>query len=406
MNDTFPSLTAREQEFIQEHQHDNVADLILQGDRFQEVDFKKMALQIAARQKAKDKLPDWYANKRLFFPPPLSVEQGSSQATARFKASLVSGKKLIDITGGMGVDCYYMSEAFAHTLYLEQQPAVARTAAFNFQELGVADKIEVRPEDAIAALSQTPECADWIYADPARRDDRQRKVAQLADCTPNLTTALPDLFRSAPNILVKTAPLLDIDLAMSQLGFVREVYIVGLGRECKEVLYSLHQSTIGEESIPLKVRILNHDGTVKHRFDFTRKEEANTVANFEEPQAFLYEPHAAILKAGAFKSLAKRFGLAKLSPNTHLYTSENLIANFPGRSFEVVAVCKPDAKQLATYVPDGKANLTLRNFPGKIDDLRRKWRIKEGGDVYLFAASLSNNQKVVVVARKSYIQTI
>ncbi len=406
MKDKFPRLTAREREFIQAHLHDHVADLILQGERYQGIDLKKMASQIAARQKAKDKLPDWYADGRLLFPPPLSVEQGSSQATARFKASLVSGEKLMDVTGGMGVDCYYMSQAFAQTLYFEQQPEVAGTAAFNFQELGIAGKIKVRAEDAIAALSQKHERADWIYADPARRDDRQRKVAQLADCTPDLTKVLTTLFRSAPNILVKTAPLLDIDLAISQLGSVREVHIIGLGRECKEVLYSLNQNATEETSIPLKVRILNNNGSVEHRFDFTRQEEANVVGNFKEPQAFIYEPHAAILKAGAFKSLAERFALAKLSSNTHLYTAENLIADFPGRSFEVVAVCKPDAKQLAAYVPDGKANLTLRNFPGKIDDLRKKWRIKEGGDVYLFAASLANNQKVVVVARKPYIQTI
>lgn len=404
MDDSFSKLTDRERAFVQEYIEADVADLLLQGNRYQYIDLKKVALQIAARQKAKHKLPAWYANERLHFPPPLSVEQGSSEATARFKASLVSGKKLIDITGGMGVDCFYVSQAFEKTIYFDQQKEVAQAAAFNFGELGIADKIEVRAEDAIAALAKKPEPADWLYADPARRDDRQRKVAQLADCTPDLTKALPTLFRSAPNILVKTAPLLDIDLAISQLEFVQEVYVNGLDRECKEVLYVLKQSPpVAAADIPIKARILNAEGSVRHSLDFTRRQEANAVTDFEEPQKYLYEPHAAIMKAGAFKSLTTQFGLAKLAANTHLYTSEKLVAEFPGRSFEVVAVTKPDVHALSKFVPGGKANLTLRNFPGRVDDLRKKWRLKEGGDVYLFAAELSDGRKVVIVARKPYI---
>ncbi len=403
MDDSFPKLTDRERTFVQEHIEANVADLLLQGNRYQDVDLKKVALQIAARQKAKHKLPAWYSNERLHFPPPLSVEQGSSEATARFKASLVSGKKLIDITGGMGVDCFYMSQGFEKTIYFEQQKVVAEAATHNFGELGVADKIEVRAEDAIAALSEKPEPADWLYADPARRDDRQRKIAQLADCTPDLTKELPILFRSAPNILVKTAPLLDINLAIDQLSFVQEVYVIGLDRECKEVLYTLKQSPKAAEDILLKVRILNADGSIRHGLNFTRREEADATPDFAKPLKHLYEPHAAILKAGAFKRVATQFALAKLAVNTHLYTSEELLEDFPGRSFEVVAVCKPEARALAEFTPDGKANLTLRNFPGRVNDLRKKWRLKEGGDVYLFAVELFNGRKVVIVARKPYI---
>lgn len=403
MNDSFCRLTDHEQAFIQAHIGDNVADLLLQGNRYQDVDLKKVASQITARQKAKHKLPAWYANQRLQFPPPLSVEQGSSEATARFKSSLISGRKLIDITGGMGVDCFYMSTGFKQTLYFDQQREVAAAAAHNFAALGVGAKIKVRAEDAIAVLSKNPEPADWIYADPARRDERQRKVAQLADCTPDLTEALPTLFRSAPNILVKTAPLLDIDLAIGQLGFVQEVYVIGLDRECKEVLYILKQTPVAVEEIPIKARILNANGSIRHSFNLTRRMEADLTPNFAAPQKYLYEPHAAILKAGAFKSIAAQFGLAKLATNTHLYTSEKLLDEFPGRSFEVVAVSKPDARALTEFTPDGKANLTLRNFPGRVDDLRKKWRLKEGGDVYLFAAELYDRQKVVIVARKPYI---
>lgn len=401
MNESFPELTDRERDFIREHSQADVPTLLLQQKHKTEgLDLGKLAAQIAARQKARHKLPAWYTNERLLFPPPLSVEQGSSEATARFKASLVSGQKLIDITGGMGVDCYYMSEQFDETIYFDQQEVVAQTAAYNFDQLGVGERIEVRAEEAIAALDRHPEPADWIYADPARRNAQQRKVAQLADCTPDLPAALPVLFRSAPNILVKTAPLLDIDLAVSQLQSVREVHVVGLEGECKEVLYTLGEGYPAWKDVPIRVRLLNAEGTPLIRFDFTREQEAAATALLGEPQRYLYEPHAALLKAGAFKILASHFGLTKLAPNTHLYTGTRWIPDFPGRGFEVQALSKPNARDLAAFVPERKANLTVRNFPGKTDDLRKKWSLKDGGDVYLFAAELSDARKVVIVTRK------
>lgn len=403
MNESFPEFTDHERDFIREHSHADVPKLLLQQKyKAEGLDLGKLASQILARQKARHKLPAWYANDRLLFPPPLSVEQGSSEATARFKASLVAGQKLIDITGGMGVDCYYMSGQFDKTVYFDQQKNVAQVAAYNFGQLGVGERIEVRAEEAIAALDRCPEPADWIYADPARRDAQQRKVAQLADCTPDLPAALPTLFRSAPNILVKTAPLLDIDLAASQLKSVREVHVIGLEGECKEVLYTLEKGCPEGQAVPIRVRVLNAEGTPLVCFDFTREQETTAIAPLGEPQTYLYEPHAALLKAGAFRILATRYGLTKLAPNTHIYTGTRWIPEFPGRGFEVQAVCKPNARDLAAFVPEGKANLTVRNFPGKTDDLRKKWRLREGGDVYLFAAELVDARKVVIVTRKVF----
>lgn len=403
MDESNFTLNEYERAFVREHLHHDVPNLLLQKHYTTSLDISKLAGQILARQKARYKLPDWYANDQLFFPPPLSVEQGSSEATARFKASLVAGRKLIDVTGGMGIDCFYMSAKFERTLYFDQQEPVARAAAYNFAKLGVGDRIEVRADEAIAALESSSLPADWIYADPARRDTRQRKVAQLADCTPDLTQVLPVLFRSAPRVLVKTAPLLDIDLAVSQLQGVQEVYVLGVDGECKEVLYSLGIDVTPIAEIPIRVRLLNSDGTVRSGFDFSRQQEATASVAFAEPMAYLYEPHAAVLKAGAFKTIALPYGLSKLAPHTHLYTSNHWIPDFPGRGFEVVAVCKPDARAIALHVPEGKANLTVRNFPAKTDDLRKKWRLKEGGDLYLFAAELNSKNKVVIVAKKAYI---
>ena len=404
MDEPILELNKHERTFIREHIHADVPKLLLQKHQAHDLDLGKMAGQILARQKARYKLPAWYANERLLFPPPLSVEQGSSEAAARFKASLVSGNETDRHyrRHGRGLflhECRILSKP----LYFDQQPAVAQTAAYNFGQLDAADRIEVRAEEAIAALSQNPETADWIYADPARRDDRQRKVAQLADCTPDLTQALPTLFRSAPNILVKTAPLLDIDLAVAQLQAVRAVHVIGLESECKEVLYTLERGYSGGNDIPIRVRLLNAEGTPQAAFDFTRAQEAAAVAPLGAPETYLYEPHAALLKAGAFKSIATHFGLVKLAPNTHLYTGTRWVPDFPGRGFRVVAVCKPHTREIGAFVPDGKANLTIRNFPGKIDDLRKKWRLKEGGDVYLFASELFDTRKVVIVAQKAYL---
>ncbi|TDB67958.1 THUMP-like domain-containing protein [Arundinibacter roseus] len=392
-----PALSKEDQAFISKHIQEDTSALLLRHQAMPGI--RMLVGQIAARQKARKKLPEWYANPALIFPPPLSVEQSSSETTARFKATLCHGNCLIDTTGGMGVDCYYMSKVFEKVIYLENQPQVAHTAAHNFGALG-ATKITVCAENAVDYLNQTNATADVIYSDPARRDGLQRKIAQLNDCTPDLTKVLPTLLRAAPLILVKTAPLLDIDQAISQLAHVRDVYVIGLDGECKEVLYFLDAQKRMSTDIPIRVRVLFPDAQVQHAFDFTRGEEQHVTTTFSDPQSFLYEPHPALLKSGAFKTVAERFGLAKLAQHTHLYTSRHFVADFPGRSFEIRAVCKPNAREIAAYVPDGKANLTVRNFPAKTDDLRKKWRLKEGGDTYLFAAELKNSQKVVIITRK------
>ncbi|WP_247235390.1 THUMP-like domain-containing protein [Telluribacter sp. SYSU D00476] len=408
-NSNATGLTAAERTFVREHIQDDVATLLLKHRSSPNLDIQKVVKQIAARQKARYKLPEWYLNEQLLFPPPLSVEQGSSQATARYKAGLVvgghlagghlAGRHLIDITGGMGVDCYYMSQSFEQTTYFEQQPEVARSAAYNLQVLG-ADHITIRNEEALSALSQHPIPADWIYADPARRDEQQRKVVRLADCTPDIVTALPLLQRCAPRLLVKTSPLLDIDLSVKELQGVQEVHVIGLESECKEVLYLITTDTPATHEPILKVRILNADGSTLAGFDFTRPDEARAEVQLGEPMKYLYEPHATLLKAGAFRSVASRFGLIKIAPSSHLYTSDEWLPDFPGRGFAVVAVCKPDARELHAYLPEGKANLTLRNFPATIQDLRKKWKIREGGDRYLFATTLADGRKLVVVTQK------
>lgn len=390
--------TPAETDFIQKHLHADTNELILKSARFQDLDIRKLAGQILARQKASKKLPEWSALPALIFPQAVSVEQSSSEATARYKATHISGTKLIDITGGMGVDCYYLSRRFIETTYFEQQKEVAETASFNFKLLS-AGNIHVRCANSLDYLKQNPSPADWIYADPARRGTEREKVVLLADCTPDILQHLPLLFANAPSVMLKTSPLLDIDLAVSQLAHVREVHIVGYEQECKELLFMLNRDATLDEVL-IKSVILNGSGEVTSQLTFTRRQEYESVSRFSKPLAFLYEPHPALLKAGGFKMIGEHFKLCKLAVNSHLYTSGQLCTDFPGRSFKVVGVCKPDMKEIAGFIKGDKANLTTRNFPGKIHDLRKKWRLKEGGDFYLFATTLEDNSKVVVVTEK------
>ena len=383
--------------FIKQHLQDDVSQLILKAGQFKTIDAKKLAVQILSRQKGSKKLPEWYANEKLIFPPALSVEQSSSEATAKYKGSIVSGDKLIDITGGMGVDCYYMSRNFQEAFYFEQQQEVASTAKFNFKALG-ANKIHVYHSDSLVALENFQASADWIYADPARRDLNKDKVVRLADCTPDVVSNIDLLLKIAPNVLLKTSPLLDIDLAVKELKNVKEIHIIGYEQECKELLFHIKRDYEGD--IGLKIRILNRSGEVTQSLDFNREMERSSLIEFSYPLSYLYEPHAAVLKSGAFKVIGSQFGLKKLAVSSHLYTSGTLVDNFPGRTFQVVGICKPDIQEIQKFIGESKANLTLRNFPAKIHDLRKKWRLKEGGDFYLFATTLQDHKKTIVVTKK------
>jgi hypothetical protein len=393
-----PELSRKEVDFIKTHISDDVSKLVLQGSSDESLDFKKIVGQIHARQKAAKKLPEWNANELIIFPASLSVEQSSSEATAQYKASLVSGNRLVDITGGMGVDFYYMSRKFERADYFEMQESVALTAAHNFAVLGAGNMI-THASDSLAALAQGGIQADWIYTDPARRNSSNQKVVVLSDCTPDIVKNLDLLFDSAPRVLLKTSPLLDINLAVSQLTHVKEVHVIGHEQECKELLFILDKSKVWDRP-EIKAVILDCTGTILHQLTFTRQHEASVIAHFSNPQAYLYEPHPAILKAGAFKTIADHLNVNKLASNSHLYTSENLLTDFPGRTFEIIAVSRPDLRDVKSHVTDGRANLTIRNFPGNIQDLRKKLRLKDGGDLYLFATTLSDKSKVVIITKK------
>lgn len=384
--------------FIQAHLKDDVSKLMLRSTQFKGLNIKKLAEQIQSRQKAVKKLPEWSANPELIFPPALSVEQSSSEATAKYKATLMSGHQLIDITGGMGVDCYYMRENFQQVQYFEQQPVVAEAAKFNFEQLRAAN-ICVHTADSIETLKTESYSGDWIYADPARRNANREKVVLLSDCTPDIVEHLSILFERAPNVLLKTSPLLDIDLAAKSLRNLKEVHVIGYEGECKELLFVLKKDWISD-TFEIKVRIISSSGDTMNLLDLTRKTEQLAEVHYSTPLKYLYEPHAAVLKAGAFRTICDTFSLNKLAINSQLYTSEHLLNGFPGRVFEVVAVCKPAIREIKKIIGGDKANLTVRNFPASSEDLRKKLKLKDGGMFYLFATTLADNSRVMIVTIK------
>ena len=381
------------QQFIREHERGDPYQLALQAKKHPDIPIQLVARQIQARQKAKKKLPEWYQAEGIVFPPLLSMEQCSSEATAKYKSGLVSGKTAIDLTGGAGVDTYYLNQSFEEFHYVEQNLQLAEIARYNFHQLG-SSAIQTHVGDAKAFLTSASP-VDLIYLDPARRDDLNQKVFRLSDCSPDVTQLLSQLMEKADKVLVKASPMLDINQAIQDLDLVQEIHVVAVNNECKEVLYLLSSQAIKDPKI-CAVDLTSDTPPLT----FTRREETEVRISFAEPQQFIYEPNTAILKAGAFRTVAQRWQLAKLHPNTHLYTSEKLISDFPGRTFRLEAVLPYRKKEVQAHIPSKKANITTRNFGDSVATVRKKLGLRDGGDTYLFATRIQNKQQALLLMQK------
>ena len=383
--------------YVAAHLHDDPARLALQARRHPGLPVPELVRQIQARQKARAKLPAWADNPELIFPPALSVEQASSARTAAFKAGLVSGQRLADLTGGFGADTAAFAARVAQVDYVERDPALAAIVRYNLAQLGVGN-VAVHAADALAFLHSTPHRYDWLYLDPARRDTAARKVFLLHDCEPDVVRLLPLLLRKADKVLLKTSPMLDLEHAVLGLGHVRRLWVLAVDNEVKEVLYELGpEPAVDPERYALNLR---RDGS-QQEFRLNRAREARAVPRYAEAQQFLYEPNAAVLKAGAFRSIGTAYELLKLHQHSHLYTADVLRTDFPGRIFRVRAVEKADGAALKAHLgPEARAHVTTRNFPDTVADFRRRTGIREGGEVYLFATTDLRNRLVVLVCEK------
>ena len=351
--------------------------------------------QIEARQLLQKKVPEWSINEDLLFPAHLSIEQCSSEATARYKANLLKGKTFADLTGGLGIDTYYLSQRFQETDYVERQPELCALARHNFDILQT--NINVCNESAEDYLKHC-EPKDCIYIDPARRDSHGRKTVSIADCTPDVVTLQDLLQQKAETVIVKLSPMLDISKALEELKCVKEIHVLAVGNECKELVFIMKGSFSGQP-ILYAANLMTQQPIVS----FTLEEEHDCPLRLAESLGrYLYEPNAALMKAGCYKLLAHRFDVFKLHKNSHLYTSDTLFPNFAGRVFEIEGYAPYHKKVKQTLLADAdKANLAVRNFPLGVDELRKTLKIKEGGDIYLFATTLRDGEKVIIKTKKS-----
>ena len=394
-NTANPLIAPDIQAFIKEHEAADPVTLALKKApaKMPAALYKKVVTQIKARQKARRKAPQWFENDAaLLLPEPDIIEQASSTATALYKASLTHGKQAMDLTGGAGIDAWAISQNFENIHIIDKDAETAAALAHNLKALR-GPSVTVSCQSAEDCLKTMAPC-DLLMLDPQRRDQHKKGKFRLEDCSPDVLTLLPVLRQKAKTILLKTSPMLDIKEALQQLDAVNEVHIVEYERECKELLFVMTQEKTGEPSI--RAVSIDADGRPKFNLTLTLGEEEESIAALSEPQKYLYEPGPAFLKSGAFNIMATRYGLNKLHPQTHLYTSEKKCADFPGRIFEI----KGRYPVKAGVLPVQKANIAVRNLPLSAPDLQKKLKIKDGGDDFIFGCTLKNGEKAVLLCNK------
>ena len=390
--------------FIKQHLTDDVRALALKVKPQEDLDLPFALTQIEGWQKAKDKLPSWAVDENILYPPHLSMEQCSSELTAQFKQQIVVESKtkldtFADLTGGFGIDCAFIGKLFQQAYYVERQELLCQLAKNNFLVRNLKN-VNIYHTDAKDFLLQTQHM-DWLFIDPARRNQSGGKMVALEDCEPNILELKDLLLEKADKVMAKLSPMLDIKKALSTLGdTVEQVYVVSVDNECKEILIVMNKNVHSCEHLLTAVN-LSSKGETSQLFSFHYEEEEKSCDYATTLQSYLYEPNASILKVGAFKSIASRFHLTKLHPNSHLYTSDTLHSDFPGRIFHIEDYSSFNKKELANLLQGiNKGNLTVRNFPQDVATLRKKLKLNEGGDIYLFATTLNDGKKTLIKCRK------
>lgn len=381
------------QKFVNEHLQDGISKLILKGSPFPEITEQELAVQISGRKRAKTKLPSWFENRNVLYPPNLNMEQTSSEITAAYKANLIGGETIADLTGGFGIDSYYFSKRFKKVVHLEQNKDLSQIATHNFSHLAAVNIFTVTG-DGVEYLRSSTEKFDYLYLDPSRRDDYGGKVFHLDQCSPDVPEHLELLFSKAENLMLKTSPLLDLKSGISQLKNVVGIHIVAVNNEVKELVWLLKRSY----SEKVKIITVNLQPSVDQVFE-TCYEDDQIGVPLSLPEKFLFEPNAAVMKSGMFKALALKTGTKKLHHNSHLYTSSEIV-EFPGRSFEIVECSGFNRKHLKKRFKGKKTNITTRNFPSSVENLRKDLRIKDGGDNFLFFSTDLKENKIVLECRK------
>ncbi|TCD17778.1 hypothetical protein EZ456_22400 [Pedobacter psychrodurus] len=379
------------QDYISTNLNADVNQIALAKSPFEGITAAELATQITAKKKSEKKLPTWFNTENIYYPPVLSIEQTSSEITAKYKSKLAKGDTLIDITGGFGIDSYYFSQKAKAVTHCEINTELSEIAQHNAQALHVTN-IEFKAEDGIAYIQSTENHFDTIYVDPARRAEKG-KVFMLKDCTPDIVSNLNSLLEKSSRIIVKTAPLLDISAGLSELKQVSEIHIVSVKNECKELLWIIDKGY--DDDTKIIAVTLNKE--IEKDFSFY-KSSSNGSVQFTDNLSlddYLYEPDAVLLKSGAFNLIGLTYNLLKLHPQTQLFSSEIVNKDFPGRIFKIEAVLTT-----ATLKKQGnlKGNVIVRNYPAKPEDLVKKYKIKADQDQFLIFTKVANGENIIIKA--------
>ena len=381
--------------FIEQNLDADIRQLALKGCRDKDVDIDVAIRQIAGRQTARRKLPSWAALDGILYPPHLNMEQCSSEQTARYKAEICSShpspKTLVDLTGGFGVDFAFMSEAFDEATYVERNSELFAISSANMKIL--APKAKCLNEDGLEVLHRLDHVS-MIFMDPARRDHHGARTYGISDCTPNVLEIKDELLQKADVVMLKLSPMLDWHKAISDLGeqYIKEVHIVSVQNECKELLIVMQQ----QPAEPPTVYCVNDDSV----FSYHPSSISSNHISHHSSLIYLYEPNASIMKAGCFAEIEQAFEVSQLAPNSHLFASDQAIEDFPGRKFRVTAVTSMNKQELKQALKDiRQANIAVRNFPMSVADLRKRLKLSEGGNDYIFATTLTEGKKVLIICQ-------
>lgn len=391
--DFLPEIEAFIQQNMEEHPDRIIYKLTPELEQYR--DF--ILDQIHGRKRGSGKLPAWANIEGLLYPSRVSFEQCSSEQTAEFKASFMSGDYLIDMTGGFGVDTFFLSQNFTKIDYFDRNESLVKIVEHNFRLLG-APHINCLAEDSISFLQKTKAKADWIFIDPARRNERKAKVFLIEDCEPDLVEHLDLLLAKANKILIKFSPMLDLEEVVRKLKGVQKIYVVAVKNECKEVLVVIDGKERTMPEVLIESIALHRPQTISFSSDFDQRKNATAIIGAIE--TYLYEPNKAILKSGTQNHLALQFKLNKLEQNSHFYTSKDYKADFPGRVFKVKAMTKAKPKLVKKYLADGKANIISRNHPLNGTQLYTRLKVVPGGAVYLVATKLADQGNTILVCER------
>ena len=399
-------------EFAREHKDEDTARLMLSASRYPAIDMAAAVQQIEGLRTAREKWPSLLDCKEFVYPPRLNREQASSEATAQYKANLLldtlaksikpnidlwitpkAGERVVDLTGGMGIDTMAFARVAEHVDYVERDPQLCTLTEHNLKALGI-ENVTVHCTDSMEYIRQLPDNLHTIiYIDPARRTTSGRKVTAFEDCEPNILQHKELLLSHCHRFIVKASPMIDIDFASKQLATVKEVHIVGVKGECKEVLFVCGGEPEGEPQIVCCNQHILNNRSIPNNLTFTRSEEAAAEGCYcQQVGRYLYEPDATLMKGGAFKLIAQRYGVKQLGRNTHLYTAERRINDFPGRVFEVLQELKLSRREMATTFPEGRAHVVTRNYPVEAAVLQKQLGLKEGGDRFVIATSIGSRK--------------